>query len=125
MEFSHTLTEQLRDSIHSRLNIDGEQLRVEIHGALSKQDVGAMYYSDVLLDFVATSDTESCDLSFIEQAFSPMFANLNYQQHPADLYDELVPTVLLHARVTVLTGSREYCVFIPCRTLVLLEALSK
>lgn len=125
MEFSTTLTDHLRESIQSRFNIDGEQLRVDIHGALAKQDVAAMYYSDVLLDFVATSDTESCDLSFIEQAFSPMFDTLNYQPHPAALYDQLVPPILLHARVVVHTGSREYCVYIPCRTLVLLEALSQ
>ena len=125
MEFSSTLTEKLRAAIHSRLNIDGEQLRVEIHGALPKHDVASMYYSEVLLDFVATSDTESCDLSFIEQAFGPMFGELNYTQYPADLYDQLVPPVLLHARVHVQTGSREYCVYIPCRTLILLEALSK
>ena len=124
MEFSTALTEQLREAIEKRLNIDGEQLRVELHGALPKQDVAAMYYSDVLLDFVATSDTERCDLSFIEQAFSPMFSSLDYKPHPVEVYDALVPPVFLHAKVRVLTSTGEYAVFIPCRTLVLLEALS-
>lgn len=124
MELSNTLREQLRQSIQNRLNIDGEQLSLEIKDSLAKENVAAIYFSDTLLDFVAASDQESCDLSFIEQAFSPMFSSLGYTLQPNALYEELVPETLLHAEVTITASDRKYSVYIPCRTLVLLESLS-